>query len=194
MESLSTQECNVAPGSPSDQALRDLATDQCPSQAPEDQLLGASQLQQELSDGSSSGEDENDNVDLEGLLGGLDDVEEEEVLQEDMVLSQEDEPMPPELAPYIGSHPPPQCALSPSLADIMDQEGGGRAGVPPTSRCSSRGAEIPQASALPRIPRCVQGLRGRGSRSGPQSFRKESIPRSSSVISSCLQTLPGSGG
>ena len=46
VESLSTQEGNVAPGSPSNQALRDLATDQWPSQAPEDQLLGASQLQQ----------------------------------------------------------------------------------------------------------------------------------------------------
>ena len=73
-------------------------------------------------------------MDLEGLLGGLDNVEEEEVLQEDMVLSQEDEPMPPALAPYIGSHPPPQSALSPSLADIMDQEGGGQGWSPTNQR------------------------------------------------------------
>ena len=42
VESLTTQEGNVVPGSPSDQTLRDLDTDQWPSQAPEDQLLGAS--------------------------------------------------------------------------------------------------------------------------------------------------------
>ena len=84
VECLTSQEGNVVPRSPSN-ALRDLTTDQWPSQAPEDQLLGASQLQQELSDGSSSEDDENDNVDLEGLLGGFDDVEEEEVLQEDVV-------------------------------------------------------------------------------------------------------------
>ena len=134
VESLSTQEGNVAPGSPSDQALRDLATDQWPSQAPEDQLLGASQLQQKLSDRSSSGEDENDNVDLEGLLRGLNDFEVEEVLQEDVVPPQEDEPMPPAPAPYVGSHPPPQSALSPSLADIMDQEGGGQGWSPTNQR------------------------------------------------------------
>ena len=38
-------------GSPSDQVLRDLVSDQWPSQVPGDQLLGASQLVQELSDG-----------------------------------------------------------------------------------------------------------------------------------------------
>ena len=62
VECLTSQEGNVAPRSPSN-ALRDLATDQWPSQAPEDQLLRASQLVQELSDRSSSGEeDENAGV------------------------------------------------------------------------------------------------------------------------------------
>ena len=124
VEILSTQEGNVVAGSPGDQSLRDLVTDQWTSQVPEDQLLGASQLQQELSDGSSSGgEDENSNVDLEGLLKGLGDVEEEEEVQEVKVLPQEDEPMPPAPAPYVGSHPPPQSAPTPLWADIMDQEG-----------------------------------------------------------------------
>ena len=45
-----TQE-EEAPGSPVDQVLRDLDNDQWPSQVPEDQLMGASQLVQELSDG-----------------------------------------------------------------------------------------------------------------------------------------------
>ena len=119
VECLTSQEGNVAPRSPSDQALRDLATDQWPSQAPEDQLLGASQLVQELSDGSSSRENKNDKVDLEGLLKGLNDVEEEEELQEDVVPPQ-DEPMPPAPAPYVGSHPPPQSVPAPSWVDIMD--------------------------------------------------------------------------
>ena len=123
VEILSTQEGNVAPGFPSDQALRDLVTDQWPSQAPEDVLLGASQLQLELSDGSSSGGDEKDNADLEGLLKDLNKVEEEEKLQEDVVPPQ-DEPMPPAPAPYVGSHPPPQSAPAPSWVDIMDQEVG----------------------------------------------------------------------
>ena len=74
---LTTQEGNVAPQSPSDQALEDLATDTWPSQVPEDTLLGASQLAAELSDGSSSG-DENSNVDVEGLLEELNMVEVEE--------------------------------------------------------------------------------------------------------------------
>ena len=49
-----TQEEEV-PGSPVDQVLRDLDNDQWPSQVHEDQLMGTSQLVQELSDGSSSG-------------------------------------------------------------------------------------------------------------------------------------------
>ena len=58
----------VAPGSPRDQALRDLEADTWPSQqASVDQLLGASQLVRALSDGSSSG-DENDNSPGEELL------------------------------------------------------------------------------------------------------------------------------
>ena len=61
VESLTTQEGNVEPGSPSDQAPGNPPTDQRPSQAPEDQLLGVSQLLREHSDGSSSGGDENDN-------------------------------------------------------------------------------------------------------------------------------------
>ena len=103
VECLATQEGQVAPGSPSDQSLRDLATDQWPSQVPEDQLLDASQLQQELSDGSSSGEeDENDNLDLEGLLEiDLDEVEEEEEVQEIVVLPQEVVPTSPAPAPQV---------------------------------------------------------------------------------------------
>ena len=38
---LATQEGSVLPQSPSEQALEDLITDQCPSQVPEDTLLGA---------------------------------------------------------------------------------------------------------------------------------------------------------
>ena len=57
-----------APGSPGSQALRDLVADTWPSQqASVDQLLGASQLAKVLSDGSSSG-DENDNGPGEELL------------------------------------------------------------------------------------------------------------------------------
>ena len=99
VECLATQEGQVAPGSPSDQSLRDLATDQWPSQVPEDQLLGASQLVQELSDGSSSGEeDENDNLDLEGLLEiDLNEVEEEEEVQEIVVLPREVVPTSPQV-------------------------------------------------------------------------------------------------
>ena len=123
VEMLATQEGNVVPRSPSDQALEDLATDTWPSQVPEDVLLGASQLAAELSDESSSG-DKNSNVDMEGLLEDLDEVEEEEELQEDVVPPQEDIPMPPAPAPQVGSHPPPQSAPSPSWVDIMDQEEG----------------------------------------------------------------------
>ena len=54
-----TQE-GEAPGSPGDQAPRDPVSIQWPQQLPEDQLLGASQLVRELSDGPASG-DENDN-------------------------------------------------------------------------------------------------------------------------------------
>ena len=53
----------VSPGSPEDQILRDLDNDQWPSQEPEDQP----ELVQELSDGSSS-VDENDNGPGEELL------------------------------------------------------------------------------------------------------------------------------
>ena len=81
-----TQEEEV-PGSPGDQVLRDLDSDQWPSQVPEDQLLGVSQLVQELSDGSSSG-DKNDNG-LEGLLVDLGESEEEEEVQEIVVPPQE---------------------------------------------------------------------------------------------------------
>ena len=71
----------VAPGSPGDQALRDLEADQWPSQVPGDQFLGASQLVRELSDGSSSG-DKKDNGLGEELLDDPD--SEVEVLEEEV--------------------------------------------------------------------------------------------------------------
>ena len=96
VEMLATQEGNVAPESPSDQALRDLATDTWPSQAPEDALFGASQAPAELSDGSSSGGDENSNMDVEGLLECLDEDEEEEEQYDVVEIPlQEDVPMSP---------------------------------------------------------------------------------------------------
>ena len=116
-----TQE-EVAPGSPGDQALRDFDTDQWPSQVPEDQLLGASQLVQELSDGSSSG-DENDNGLGEELLVDLSETEEEEEVQE--IRSpppEEDVPMAPAPAPTDGSRPSPPSTPAPSWVDIMDQQ------------------------------------------------------------------------
>ena len=115
-----TQEEEV-PGSPGDQVLRDLASDQWPSQVVEDQLLGALQLAQELSDRSSSG-DENGNG-QEGLLVDLSDSEEEEEVQEIMVPPwEEEEPMPPAPAPQGGSPPPSPSTPAPLWAEIMDQE------------------------------------------------------------------------
>ena len=65
------------PGSPVDQLLRDLDGDQWPSQVPEDQP----ELVQELSDGSSS-MDENDNGPGEELLD--DDLDKVEVLEDEV--------------------------------------------------------------------------------------------------------------
>ena len=100
-----------APGSPGSQALRDLENDSWPSQqASVDQLLGASQLAEILSDGSSSG-DENDNGPGEELLDDHD--SEVEVLEEDEVQdppSEEDETMDPAPAPVEGSRPSPPPA------------------------------------------------------------------------------------
>ena len=112
----------VVPGSPGSQALRDLEADTWPSQqASVDQLLGASQLAKVLSDGSSSG-DENDNGPGEELLDDPD--SEVEVLEEDVQdpPSEVDVTMDPAPAPAEGSRPSPPPAQEQSWADIMDQE------------------------------------------------------------------------
>ena len=113
----------VVPGSPEDQLLRDLDHDQWPSQEPGDQP----ELVQELSDGSSS-VDENDNGLGEELL---DDDLDEVVVSEDEVQEirspplEEDAPMDPAPAPEAGSRPPPPPSPKPEMGWVSWKEGEG---------------------------------------------------------------------